>query len=271
MRPGRLAGRRLADGDQPGRRARAARDRGLGGVRRARAGGVRRGAVPRPADRLRIAVGDARGRLSAERARGPRPGAALGQPSGGSQSGARELEAVELERGRDDAADQRPRAERPRGLQAPLGTIAWTTVAAARPSRRHPAAGRRSPHRPRSRSAARGRRRPTTARPRRRRADASATARRPPAGTGSRCRPAAHRRPRSPATSRRTSRPRDAPASRAARRARAPSSCVERQRGRDREPGRRRQADEPVLLARAPTAGARSPAGSGSRRRRTRR
>ena len=34
---------------------------GRGGRRRARARGVRRGAVPRPADRLRVAVGDARG------------------------------------------------------------------------------------------------------------------------------------------------------------------------------------------------------------------
>ena len=60
---GRVAGGRLADGDQPGRRARAARDRRLVRVGRARAGGVRRRAVPRPADRVRVAVGDARGRL----------------------------------------------------------------------------------------------------------------------------------------------------------------------------------------------------------------
>ncbi len=40
--------RRVADRAQPGDRARAARDRGLGGCGRARPGGVRREAVPRP-------------------------------------------------------------------------------------------------------------------------------------------------------------------------------------------------------------------------------
>jgi saccharopine dehydrogenase (NAD+, L-lysine-forming) len=45
------------------RRPRAARRRHLGRRRGARSGGVRRGAVPRPADRLRLAVGPAR-RLS---------------------------------------------------------------------------------------------------------------------------------------------------------------------------------------------------------------
>ena len=59
----RLAGRRLADGDQPGRGARAAGGGRLDRDRRARPGGLRRRAVPRPADRVRLALGDARGRL----------------------------------------------------------------------------------------------------------------------------------------------------------------------------------------------------------------
>ena len=61
----RLAGRRLADGDQPGRRARAARYGRLVRGGRPRPGGVRRRAVPRAADRVRVALGDARGRLIA--------------------------------------------------------------------------------------------------------------------------------------------------------------------------------------------------------------
>ena len=73
---GRVAGGRLADGDQPGRGAGAAGGRGLVRGRRARAGGVRRRPVPRPADRVRVAVGDARGRLGLEvsgRRRWPSP------------------------------------------------------------------------------------------------------------------------------------------------------------------------------------------------------
>ena len=50
--------RGLADRDQPGRRARAARARHLERCRRARPGGVRRGAVPRPAHRVRQSLGD---------------------------------------------------------------------------------------------------------------------------------------------------------------------------------------------------------------------
>ena len=49
--------RRLADRGQPGGRARAARARHLVGRRRARPGGLRRGAVPRPADRVRQPLG----------------------------------------------------------------------------------------------------------------------------------------------------------------------------------------------------------------------
>ena len=60
----RLAGRRLADGDQPGDRPRAARGGHLAGERRARSRGLRRGAVPGPADRLRLAMGHARRRLT---------------------------------------------------------------------------------------------------------------------------------------------------------------------------------------------------------------
>ena len=52
----RLAGGRAADGAEPGRRARAARGRHLEGRGRARPGGVRRGAVPRAARRLRRAA-----------------------------------------------------------------------------------------------------------------------------------------------------------------------------------------------------------------------
>ena len=57
----RLAGRRLADGDQPGRRPRAPGPWHLAGERGARAGGIRREAVPRSPDRVRLALGDARG------------------------------------------------------------------------------------------------------------------------------------------------------------------------------------------------------------------
>ena len=70
----RLAGGRVADRDQPGRRAGAARRRRRAGRRRARPRGLRRRAVPRPAGRLRIA---ARGR----RARPRRPGSAACRPT----------------------------------------------------------------------------------------------------------------------------------------------------------------------------------------------
>ncbi len=49
--------RRVADRDQPGRRPRAAGHRHLDGRRRARPRGVRRRALPRPAHRLRLALG----------------------------------------------------------------------------------------------------------------------------------------------------------------------------------------------------------------------
>ena len=71
----RLPGGRLADGHQPGRRPRAAGGRHLAGERRSRSGGVRRGAVPRAPDRLRIAVGHggADPGLSLRQAEGPTP------------------------------------------------------------------------------------------------------------------------------------------------------------------------------------------------------
>ena len=61
MRGVRPPVRGLADRDQPRGGPGAARHRGLEGLRRARAGGLRRGAVPRPAHRLREPVGDAGG------------------------------------------------------------------------------------------------------------------------------------------------------------------------------------------------------------------
>ena len=51
--------RGVADRDQPGRRAGAARARHLVGRRRPRSRGVRRGALPRPAHRVRLALGPA--------------------------------------------------------------------------------------------------------------------------------------------------------------------------------------------------------------------
>ena len=72
--------RGLADRDQPGRRARAARHRRLAGHRCARPRGVRRGAVPRPADGVRQSVGPARPvRLRLRPARG-RAGGPLPSP-----------------------------------------------------------------------------------------------------------------------------------------------------------------------------------------------
>ena len=68
----RRPGGRVADRDEPGRRARAARDRRLVGRRRARPGGVRLRAVPRPAARrLRPGVGHPGARPAD--ARGARP------------------------------------------------------------------------------------------------------------------------------------------------------------------------------------------------------
>ncbi len=61
----RLPGGGVADGDQPGRGAGADRGGHLVGGGGARSGGVRRRAVPGPADRVRVAVGAARGRLTA--------------------------------------------------------------------------------------------------------------------------------------------------------------------------------------------------------------
>ena len=77
----RVAGRRLADGDQPGRGAGAARVGRLVRVGRARAGGVRCRPVPRSADRVRVAVGDARGRLAGSAA-GLAPGSGWLRGSG---------------------------------------------------------------------------------------------------------------------------------------------------------------------------------------------
>ena len=54
----RGAGGRVADRDQPGHRARAPRERGVVGRRRPGSGGVRARSVPRPADRVRLPVGD---------------------------------------------------------------------------------------------------------------------------------------------------------------------------------------------------------------------
>ena len=56
----RLAGGGLADRDQPGHRAGAPGDGGLGRLGRPGPGGIRRGPLPRPADRLRLAVGHRR-------------------------------------------------------------------------------------------------------------------------------------------------------------------------------------------------------------------
>ena len=56
--PRRGTGRGVADGDQPGRRARAARERDVVGRRGARARSVPARSVPRSADRVRIPLGD---------------------------------------------------------------------------------------------------------------------------------------------------------------------------------------------------------------------
>ena len=184
----------------------------------ARAGGVRRRAVPRPADRVRVAVGDARGRLGR---------ASCGaHPSGGSQSGAASSKPSKSNAGRDDAPDQRPRPERPRGLPGALGhdrlddgpggaaDLAAQPVHGDRRVALGPGpqlevvAGRPLPDlvgiEPMPVRALAGRQQEQ---------DRAA-------------RPAARRRPPPPATSRRTSHPRDAPASRVARRPAAPRSRV---------------------------------------------
>ena len=78
----RLAGGRLADGDQPGHRPRAARGGHLAGERGPGSGGVRRGAVPGHADRLRLSLGHARRRLTPRRCAAHASGA---RPSAGSR------------------------------------------------------------------------------------------------------------------------------------------------------------------------------------------
>ena len=146
------------------------------GQRRARAGGVRRRAVPRPADRLRLALGDARGRLIRS-----------GAPS-------RRARAPSRRTRRLGRRCSRPAPTRPVG--APSARPRPGRWPGPRPQCRllgRGGDGRWSDRRV-TRSGARAPRRPTTARPRRHRADASASARRPPAGTGSRCRAGAGRR-----------------------------------------------------------------------------
>src|SRR3954470_10683131 len=100
----RVAGGRLADGDQPGRRAGAPRDGRLVRLRGARPRGVRRGPIPRPADRVRVAVGDPRRRLTL----------AVASPDRRLPVGRSQLETVERERWRDDGSDKRPGTQRPR-------------------------------------------------------------------------------------------------------------------------------------------------------------
>ena len=139
----RLAGGRLADGDQPGRGPRAAGGRDVERHGRARTRGVRRRTVPRPAHGLRLAVGTARGRLTRSR---PAGGGALGRHGSRRRLPAlgREAEPLELERRRDDAADQRPCAERARRLPGTRGDDDLRDLAAghvaAEPMDGHPIA-----------------------------------------------------------------------------------------------------------------------------------
>ena len=188
MRRVRLAGGRLADGDQPGRRARAAGDGRLVGCRRARPRGVRRRAVPRPADRLRLALGHARGRLiargrlsaGAQQAAAPSPRGASSKPSNSNAGETMQPTSVQAPSGRA-------------ACQEPAGTTTWTAEPVVRSvSEAMDASARR---RPRSRREARADRPPRTARPRPRRHGASGTARPRRGGTGSRWRSAARRRP----------------------------------------------------------------------------
>ena len=132
-------------------------------------GGVRRRAVPRPADRLRLAVGDARGRLSQRAA-----------PSRGRRA--------RIRRSRTPGRRCSRRGSTRRAVGPPATRRPARRPADDRPRRRPTrAGGARRPRRPPPRPRARGHRRPRTARPRPRRRGASATARRRRAGRGSRC------------------------------------------------------------------------------------
>ena len=108
-----------------------------------------------------------------------------GHQTGGCPVGRGELEAIEVERRRDDAADERPRAERSGGL--PRAGRDDDLRAVARDDVRRRVGGPRPPARLPPRPRPRGARRPRTARPRRRPPDASASARRPRGGRRSRC------------------------------------------------------------------------------------